>query len=555
MRAGRAGLGIAVALLALGLAGRPAAGAQAPAGGAAAPAAQTPAAAGAPAPPELVPVPEPDLEGVEAEVVRQIRAARAELAKSLGPEVAPEVRSEAYGELGRVYHAYGLAEPAEAAYRDAHALAPGDFRWIYYLGYLLEGEGRFEEAARAYGQAVELRSHDLAALVHLGDVYLELADLDRARAAFERALSVAPGLAAAEAGLGQIALSKKDYQQAADHLEAALAAAPRANKLHYPLALAYRGLGRMDDARAQLAERGVVGIKPPDPLADQLQDLKKGERVQVLRGRLAYRAGHFEEAAESFRAAVEARPDSAAARINLGSALSRLGERAGAILQFRQALAVEPDNATAHFDLGLLLAQDGALDQAVEHLTAAARADPGDGEIHRSLGEALSRLGRSEEALGHFDRAVELAPFDATARVDQAEELLALGRFAEARDRLDEADALMPTDARVVTALVRLLAASPAYELRDGERALKLARELVQARPTAESAESLAMALAEVGRCDEAAGWQRRAIEVLRKAGDTSRLEAMEGLLRRYVDDTPCRYPGGASKDHGDESE
>jgi len=560
--ASRGRLPVGIAVLALGLVGLAPVLAQAPEAGAgqepAATQAPVPAPARPPAPApaskaspesELVPIPEPDLEGVEPDVVRQIQEARSVLDKSLGADVAAAVRSEAYGELGRVYHAYGLTGPAEAAYRDAHVLAPGDFRWVYYLGYLLQGEGRFEEAAKAYGQAVNLKSHDVAALVHLGEVYLELANLPYAEAAFQRALSVEPGLAAAEAGLGQIALSKKDYQGAADHLEAALAAAPEANKLHYPLALAYRGLGRMDEARDQLAQRGLVGVKPPDPLADQLQELKKGERVQILRGRMAYRAGHYKEAAASFRAAVEARPDSVPARINLGSALARLGDRVGAIEQFHQVLAVAPDNATAQFDLGVLLIQDGAPDQAVEHLSAAAASDPGDGEVQRELGKALSLLGRSKEALEHLHRAVELAPFDAEARVDEAEELVRLGRVADARDRLDEAHALMPRSPVVVTAFARLLAASPLYDVRDGKRALKLSQELVRAWPTPESAETLAMALAEVGRCDEAAAWQRHAMDALHKAGKDNRIGAMEPLLRRYENDAPCRYPGHASGD------
>ena len=537
----------AVALLALAALEVPAAAQESPpeparpAGQEAAPQPAEPATE--PSEPSLVEVPVPSLEGLEPVVAEQLAAAREELERYYSLVQAPPAeRAEAYGELGRLYHAYGLAAPAEAAYRNAHALSPGDPRWAYYLAHLLQGEGRFEEAAALYGETLAIEATP-AALVHLGEVYLELGRLDDAEAALRRVLSAAPESPSARALLGQIALSRNEHALAVQYLESALAAVPQATRLHYPLALAYRGLGELEKAQEHLALRGEIGVRPPDPLIDELEELKTGERVHLLRGRTAFRFGDFEAAVREFRKAVAAEPESVAARNNLGSALGKLGDRIGAIHQFRQVLERAPDNLTAHFNLGLLLGLEGAAEEAVVHLERATALAPGDGEAWRLLAEALVRLGRSEEALAAYTRAAGPGAFDPDIRLGEVQLLVNLGRFADALQRLDETHAIMPRNPRAVNAYARFLAGSPDPSLRDGERALALIEPLVEVQPTVAHVETLAMALAEAGRCEEAAERQRQVIQAFRQAGEAGRLPELEATLDRYEGGAPCRAP------------
>jgi Flp pilus assembly protein TadD len=56
-----------------------------------------------------------------------------------------------------------------------------------------------------------------------------------------------PEVVAALAGLGRAALPRHDYARAAQVLEQALGLDPTAESLHAPLAIAYRGLGRLDE--------------------------------------------------------------------------------------------------------------------------------------------------------------------------------------------------------------------------------------------------------------------------------------------------------------------
>jgi tetratricopeptide (TPR) repeat protein len=494
-------------------------------------------------PPQLVAIPEPDLSELEPAVAQQLTETRRQLEALFSrPGALPAERAEAFGELGRLYQAYGLSGPAEAAYVDAHLLAPNEYRWAYYLGYLYQQVGSYENAAALYGRALEIQQ-TVAAVIHLAEVYVALERLDDAEKVLRYALSGAPELPSARALLGQIALSRKDYALAADYLEAALAAVPEANRLHYPLALAYRGLGDLDKAQEHLARRGEVGVRPADPLIDELEELKRGERVHVFRGRTAFRAGDFDAAAREFRQAVEADPESVTARVNLGSALGQAGDRIGAIHHFRKALELDPKNATAQFNLGVLLGLEGAADEALEHLETAAELEPGDGEIQRELAAALLRLARPEEALKAFRRASDLAPFNPDARLGEVQLLVNLGRFQEAYQRLDETYSIMPREPRVVNALVRFLAASPQADLRDGERAVDLGTRLFQAEATVEHGESLALALAEAGRCQEAADMLGKVVDTYRRAGETAQVARLETTVARYQAGSPCQAP------------
>lgn len=489
--------------------------------------------------PALQPIPAPDLEGLEPEVAAQLRDARA-LVDTLE---APAELAEAYGELGRLYHVYSLAEAAAAAYANAIALAPKEFRWHYYAGYLAQAMGRPAEAEASYEKALELKPGFLPGWIHLAEILLAGNHPDEAERILKEVLASDPRNAAARAGLGEIALSRRQFREAAEHLEAALAAAPEADRLHHPLALAWRGLGDMDKARDHLARAGRVGVRPADPLIEELEQLRQGEMAHLLRGRVAFRFGRYADAASEFRKAVEAKPASVPARVNLGAALVQTGDRKGAVQQFQEALKLAPDNGTAHYNLALLLAQDGYDADAVEHLEEAVRIEPRDGAAHLELAQILERTGKTATALIHYEKAAGLLPQDERAWMGEANLLVGAQRYREAKDVLESAMGNLPGSGRIVHGLARLLAAAPDPSLRDGKRALDLALQVHAARGTATHIETVALALAESGRCDEAAEWQGKAVEAARKEGPPERVPPMEKELARYQAGAPCR-PG-----------
>ena len=490
----------------------------------------------------LLAVPLPRLDRLEPAVAQQLSELHrsfSALAGSAGVDDAD--LAEAYGSLGQLYHAYEFFESAEPCYRNAAHLAPGDFQWLHLLGRLYQQTGQLEEAARFYADAIEAQPDDYAAIVYLGDVYLRLNRGAEARAQFQAALNTFPG--AALNGLGEAALLEGRFAEAVRHFEAALARVPGPSRIHYSLAMAYRGLGRLEEAQASLERVGPGTVRPVDPVVDALQALLRGERVNLIEGRLAFQAGAFDTAAAAFRKAVDAAPESADARINLGSALARLNDTAGAREQYEAALRLDPANVTAHHNLGALLVQQGRDAEAVDHFRAVTAQRPDHLDAHRELSRTLLRLGRHDEAIGVLLTMISLEPGDEDALVALSIVLADQGRYREARDLLTRAYARFPDRATTATTLARLLAAAPDLSVRDGGRALDIATAVHRNDPAPIHAETVALSLAELGRCGEAANWQRQAIAAASREGDTDTTARLRNTLPRYEADS-CRPPG-----------
>lgn len=378
--------------------------------------------------------------------------------------------------------------------------------------------------------------------MRLGSVLLQRGKLAEARTAFTSALARAPD-PAAQAGLGETALAERHFKEAIIHLRAALEKAPEATRLHYSLAMAYRGLGDLDQARRHLEQRGTPGLRPVDPVVDQIAALLRGERVHRLEGQLAYAAGQFEAAAAAFSSAVDAAPESARAHTDLGAALAGLGDADGAIAALEAAVRLDDSSLAGHFNLGVLLAGRNDQAAAIPHFERVLAERDNDLEVRRQLAGALLAVGRLADAEGHLQEVVYADPDDEASLMRLVELQVGQRRYRDALERLERAESESPGRERVRNALARLLAAAPDQSLRDGARALEIGSALYAARPTVAHGETVALALAEVGRCGDAAELQRTLVATAERAGATETVEALTSAVGPYERGTPCRPP------------
>lgn len=486
----------------------------------------------------------PDLTNLEETVREQVSTAQNTLAATTRNSAIPEKElADAYGNLGQLYHAYSLTVPARECYLNAALLAPADFRWPYLLGKLDQQEDLFAQAIRNYQTARTLRPDYLPALVNLGNVFLELNRLNEATETFRAALKLDENNAATHYGLGQVAMSKRSYPEAVNHFEKTLAQAPGANRVHYSLAMAYRNLGNTEKAKAHLAQQGTVGVRVSDPLVDGFQDLIAGERVFLSRGKLAFEAQRYAEAAAEFRKAVAAKPNSVTARINLGAALTQLGDLNGAAEQFEEAIRIEPEKSNARYNLAVILARQNKPEPAIDHLRVALRADPNDLGARFLLAQQLLQAERLDDALAEFSRVAQTDPGHESALLEQVKLLYRKGRFKQAREALEKSQSQYPQKGRTAVLLAYVLATSPALELRDGARALDLAQRIYAASGTARHEALIALALAELGRCGDAAERQRRVIDEAARQGNADQLARFRTALKLYETQS-CRPPG-----------
>ncbi len=595
-------------------------------------------------PQELAEIPDPSLLGMEAAVQEQLSQGLTELRSLIAGDVADGELAEAYGGMGQIYLAYDLVAPAEACLLNARQLAPEDFRWCYLLGALYQTERRLDQALASYQAALALEPRDLPALIRAGNTHLALDQPELAKAFFERASALGGPRAAALAGLGKAAAALGEHETAIEHFEAALAEQPKASSLHYPLAIAYRELGRIDDARRHLAERGDVEAPFPDPLAQRLLRLATGAGVHLMYGHRAMRHGNLEAGVKRFYRAVAANPRSAPSQQALGGALARQGDTEGAVRHYSASLALEPENPALHYNLGTVLVELGEQAQAIRHFRAALELAPDYHNARYNLATALAGIARYEEAAAHYrnlletdpsdlgtryflaqtlrqlgrdgeaaeilgglveedpgrlrarlalgavvagndpDRAIahyravldlepghrealralapllarqaryvqaakrygeliELTPDLEAPRFGQAMALILSGSYSQARQCLEEGLDAVPSGASLAHALARLLATCPDQTVRDGKRALELARSLFQAARNPLYAETVAMAYAELGRFDQAADWQRRLILEAERAGGQAMLPRLRRRLDLYAGGQPCRAP------------
>lgn len=482
----------------------------------------------------------PDLTGLEKEVGEQINglqdALRAEAAKA--SPAAAERLGRAYAALGRVYHAYSFYETAEECYRNASLLLPKDFRWPYLLGRAAAARNKISEAIGHYQRARQLNPRYLPVHTALGDAYLELNLSAIARESFENALKIKKDEPAALYGLGQILYAQRNYAAAARLFEKVLERVPEAGRVHYSLALAYRGLKDIEKAKFHLARQGPVGVRAADPLVEELDDLKRGARLRLLAGKLAVEAGRYREAAAEFEKALRAEPDNVAALVNYGVALVRLKRYPEAAESFARALRAEPENQNALYNLAVLLSMEKKHLPAIERLRRLLEIRPEDRAARLLLAGELRRAGLNGEALGEYRRLFAAEPDDEEILLELVGLHTAVGDHRRALELLEQSHRRFPTRGRTMAAYAYLLAASPQTDLRDGPKALDLARRIYAATGRAEHGAILALALAELGRCREAAQLTRELIEKNSDPGLSAKLIAE---LKRYQNEKNCR--------------
>lgn len=495
--------------------------------------------------PSRRPIALPDLSSATASVVKQIRGRHASLTRTLeNPTATAKQISDAYGEMGKLFMAARYLESAEACFLSAHALAPDEIRWPYYLGHLHRNKGELPEAAAFFEKVLQLPPDDVATRVWLGDVYLRLGRPDAAESVFAKALMLQPRAASALFGLGRSARARGDDVGAVKYLEEALSLNPSGAGIHYPLAMAYRALGNHEQAKAHLRQRADVDVLPEDPLMEELEVLLDSSVAYELRGTQALKAGNWAAAASLFRRGVELAPGDPSLRHRLGTALSQLGDVAGAKEQFEMAVRVSPQYARARYSLGVLWESSGGhLKEATDQYVAAIKSEPSYLEARLRLAAIYRREGRFQESLAQYDHVLQIDPRVSEARFGGAMAAVALRRYATARDRLSQGVNDHPDEPAFAHALARLLAAAPDGPIRDGRRAMAVMQKLSNEQQRLDFGETMAMAMAEVGEYTQAVAWQHAAIDAAAVAGHGDLAQRMAQNLRLYEQGKPCRVP------------
>lgn len=157
--------------------------------------------------------------------------------------------------LGRALYGAGDDAGAARAFRAANAIRPEDARALFFLATALERGGDAAGALAAYRE-LALRQ-PRAAEGHLGLGVLLVkrggTEVDEGMRELARALEINPDLYEARVTLGRMLVARGRAAESVAHLTRAAELAPANPEPHYQLSLAYRRLGRKDEAAAEAA--------------------------------------------------------------------------------------------------------------------------------------------------------------------------------------------------------------------------------------------------------------------------------------------------------------
>jgi tetratricopeptide (TPR) repeat protein len=262
-----------------------------------------------------------------------------------------------------------------------------------------------------------------------------------------------------------------------------------------------------------------------------------GGIVLLVLGLLTWRQNLMYADAETlWRTTIARNPDAWMAYDNLGIILSRRGEVDEAMALFQKTLALRPDDALACNNLGLVLCQKGRMDEGMVEFQKAVSILPGNAVFRDNLGKAFLAKGQQREAMIQFQKVLENNPLEPKANYHLGIVLFQTGRVDEAMAHFEKALENHPdfTDAwDSLDHTAWLLATSPEASLRNGPKALALARQLDRLSGGKNPAllDTLAAAYAENGQFPEAVDAAQRALALARSQNNP----ALENTLRQHI--------------------
>ncbi len=178
---------------------------------------------------------------------------------------------------------------------------------------------------------------------------------------------------------------------------------------------------------------------------------------------------------------------------------------------WQATLARNPDSWLAHNNLGTALRQRGRVDEAITHYQEALQIMPDNESVHFNLARASYQKGKVDQAIAQFQLALQIEPADMEAQNN----------------------------------LAWLLATCPQASLRNGDKAVQLAR---QANELAGGKNpvilgTLAAAFAETGRFPEATETAQRALHLAEAQSNIRLAGQLQFEMKLYQAGSPYHIP------------
>ncbi|GAB4235160.1 MAG: hypothetical protein Kow00109_08400 [Acidobacteriota bacterium] len=368
----------------------------------------------------------------EAEAAEAMRLARC------SPEEAVE--------LARLVRKLGNPVAAAAALERVERRDELGLEGLLLLAELYREQRRFDDALQVL-EAAERLAGAAGEKVYFerGVTLLEQGALERSMEAFEAAVARRPQLAEAYHGLSRVCLFGNNPEAALRMAEAAVRLKPDDPLFLFQLGVAYKALGRLQEAADTLrrADRaGADAFSIAFELGDVLRRLgdRRGAQEQLERYRrlleekrrrqeiqqweeqleAALQQSQPAAALEAARHILERDPDHWVAHNRAAKLYLAAGDAVNAAPHVQALLRLEPEASESHLLAALLAQLQGRPEDALSEALEARRLRPGDPTVRNLLGNLYYARGRLVEAVEEYRAAAELAPGETTYRVNLA---------------------------------------------------------------------------------------------------------------------------------------
>ena len=378
---------------------------------------------------------------------------------------------EGVEELGKLYHANGYREGAEACWRLLHREQPREARWIYFLADLRRAASDYDSVASLLAETVKLAPDYSPAWLWRANLELKTGQLATAEHDFKQRLALVPKDSHAFLGLARVAQQRGQNDAARKLVEQLVQDAPQLSTGHNLYAEILSAAGDTEGARKQrwLGRETERFREADDPWLDGLNawcydftrlcvlaviegQTERGDKgksfieraVQLepgnpigyeLLGKFYRKAGEMEKARDTFEKGLRVAKDhkpSPMYYVNLSEVYRQLKEPGGALQIAQRGLAENKDQLELYDAVGVALADLNRQEEAVAAFREALAHSPNDTNSNYNLGMSLLVLGRQDEAHDAFKRSLVLQPTFMKA-------LSLLGRWEMEAGRLDTA--------------------------------------------------------------------------------------------------------------------
>lgn len=272
---------------------------------------------------------------------------------------------------------------------------------------------------------------------------------------------------------------------------------------------------------------GHVDAKGKDVVTDTIDEISYKVlneedgwiRIKTARGKYGWflrdDAVLLEDAPAYFTKKIQQNPKNAKAYQSRATALTLKGDLDGAAADLKAAIKLKPLDAFLYNSLGIIASRKKDYDQAIANYTKSIAFNAKQPFAFNNRGTALFDKKEYEPAIADFNQAIQLDPSYASAYLHRGMAQEAKQDYAKAIADYGEANRLDANALPPYNGLAWLLATCPQDKLRDGKKALALAKKACELTDWKEPLylDTLAAAYAETGQYTEAVKYQEMALK------------------------------------------